>query len=221
MSPLRVMIVDDHRVVREGLHMALEIEEDIEVVGEAGEGREAVEKAQELKPDLILMDVMMPGMNGIDACQEIRELLPETRVVMLTASGDKESVTAALVAGAQGYVLKAASRDELLRALRAVGKGESILDPSVTRIVTEGFSRLVSRERAREVEQLTPREKEVLLLVTQGATNKEVAEGLVISEFTARNMVSNMLGKLGLSNRSELVRWAFEHELMNGEPDAP
>ncbi len=159
MSPLRVMIVDDHRIVREGLQMALEIEEDIEVVGEAGEGREAVEKAQELKPDLILMDVMMPGMNGIDACQKIRELLPETRVVMLTATGDQESVTASLVAGAQGYVLKAASRDELLRALRAVGRGESILDPSLKRIGTEGFARLVGRERQREVEQLTPREK--------------------------------------------------------------
>ena len=217
MSRLRVMIVDDHRVVREGLQLALEIEENIEVVGEAGEGREAVEKAQELKPDLILMDVMMPGMNGIDACQEIRELFPETRVVMLTASSDQESVTSSLVAGAQGYVLKAASRDELLRALRAVGRGESILDPSVTRIVTEGFSRLVGQERAREVEQLTPREKEVLLLVAQGATNREVAEQLVISEFTARNMVSNILGKLGLRSRSELVRWAFEHDVMREE----
>ena len=134
-----------------------------------------------------------------------------------TASGDQESVTAALVAGAQGYGLKAASRDELLRALRAVGKGESILDPSVTRIVTEGFSRLISREREREVEQLTPREKEVLLEVVQGATNKEVAGQLVISEYTARNMVGNILGKLGLRSRSELVRWAFEHDVMRGD----
>ena len=214
MTPLRVMIVDDHRVVREGLRMALEVEEDLEVVGEAGDGREAVDKAQELKPDLILMDVMMPGMNGIDACQEVRDLLPQTRVVMLTASGDAESVTASLVAGAQGYVLKAAGRDDLLRAIRAVGRGESILDPSVTSIVTQGFSRLVSQEKQREVEQLTPREKEVLLLVTQGSTNREVAEGLVISEFTARNMVSNILGKLELRSRSELVRWAFEHGVM-------
>ena len=214
MKPLRVMIVDDHRIVREGLRMALEVEEDMEVVGEAGEGREAVEKAQELKPDVILMDVMMPGMNGIDACQEVRNLLPQTGVVMLTASGDEESVTASLVAGAHGYVLKAAGREELLRALRAVGRGESILDSSVTRIVTEGFSRLVSRERQREVEQLTPREKEVLLLVAQGATNREVAGKLVISEFTARNMVSNILGKLDLRSRSDLVRWAFEHEVI-------
>jgi len=213
MKPLRIMIVDDHRMVREGLRMALEVEEDMEVVGEAGEGSEAVEKAQELKPDVILMDVMMPGMNGIDACQEIRNLLPQTGVVMLTASGDEESVTASLVAGAQGYVLKAAGRDELLRALRAVGKGESILDPSITKIVTEGFSRLVSQERQREIEQLTPREKEVLLQVAQGSTNREVASKLVISEFTARNMVSNILGKLELRSRSELVRWAFEHEV--------
>ena len=217
MSPMRVMIVDDHRVVREGLRMAIEIEEDIDVVGEAGEGREAVEKAQELKPDLVLMDVMMPVMNGIDACQEIRNLMPETRVVMLTASGDEESVTASLVAGAHGYVLKAAGRDELLRALRGVGRGESILDPAVTKIITDGFSSLVSKERQREVDQLTPREMEVLLLVSHGSTNREVADKLVISEFTARNMVSNILGKLGLRSRSELVRWAFEHQVMRGE----
>ena len=212
MSPLRLMIVDDHQIVREGLRFALEVEEDIEVIGEAGEGKEAIQKALELKPDLVLMDVMMPGMNGVDACQEIRNLLPQTRVVMLTASGDEESVTASLVAGAQGYVLKAAGRDELLRAIRAVAQGESILDPSVTKLVTERFSKLVSLERQREVEQLTPREKEVLLIVAQGSTNKEVGAKLNISDFTARNMVSNILGKLGLTNRSELVRWAIQHE---------
>ena len=124
-----------------------------------------MERAQELKPDVILMDVMMPGMNGIDACQEIRNLLPQIGVVILTASVEEESVTASPGAGAQGYVPKAAGRDELLKALRAVGRGESILDPSVTKIVTEWFSRLIVRERQREVEQLTPREKQVLLLV--------------------------------------------------------
>ncbi|MBI4298290.1 MAG: response regulator transcription factor [Chloroflexi bacterium] len=214
MSPLRVMIVDDHQVVREGLRKVLEVEENIEVVGEAGDGRQAVDKAQELKPDVILMDVMMPGMNGIDACQEIKGLLPRTAVVMLTASGLAESVTASLVAGAQGYVLKVVGRDELVRAIRAVGRGESILDPSVTRIVTEGFSRLVGQERQREVERLTSREKEVLLLVARGETNREVAERLVISEFTARNTVSNILGKLGLRNRSELVRWALNNRVV-------
>jgi len=213
-SRLKVMIVDDHQVVREGLRKVLEIEEDIEVVGEAGDGRQAVVKAQELKPDVVLMDVLMPGTNGIDACQEIKGLLPETAVLMLTASAQAESVTSALVAGAQGYVLKVVGRDDLVRAIRAVSRGESILDPSVTRIVTEGFSRLVTRERQREVEQLTAREKEVLLLVVQGATNREVAERLVISEFTARNTVSNILGKLGVRTRSELVRWAFEHKIV-------
>lgn len=219
MKPLRIMIVDDHRVLREGLRMALEVEEDMEVVGEAGEGSEAVVKAQGLEPDVILMDVMMPGMSGIDACQEIKNLLPQIGVVMLTASGDEESVTASLVAGAQGYVLKAAGRDELLQALRAVGRGESILDSSVTRIVTERFSRLISQEKQREVGQLTSREKEVLLLIAQGATNREVADKLVISEFTARNMVSNILGKLALRSRSDLVRWAFEHGMIVGADD--
>jgi DNA-binding NarL/FixJ family response regulator len=210
-SPLRMMVVYDHRVVRDGLRMALEIEEDIDVVGQAVDGREVVEKAQELKQDLGLMGIMMLGMEGIAACQEIRNLLPATQGVMLTASGDEESVTTFLMAGAQGYVLKAAGRDELLRAIRGVGRRECIMDPSVTkdrhrRVLTPGCS-----ERQREVEQLTPREKEILLLVSQGFTNREVAENLVISEFTARNMVSNILGKLGLRSSSELVRWAFEH----------
>ena len=211
------MIVDDHRVVRDGLRLALEIEEDLEVVAEAGDGAEAVAKAKEFRPDLILMDVMMPGMSGIDACQEIKNALPEIGVVMLTASGNQESVTASLVAGAQGYVLKAAGREELLQAIRTVGGGGSILDPAVTKIVIEGFSRLVGREKQRELEQLTNREKEVLLLVAQGSTNREIAENLVISEYTARNIVSSILGKLELSNRSEVVRWAFEHDVMREE----
>ena len=213
MGALRVMIVDDHRVVREGLRMALEVEEDIEVVAEAGDGSEAVAKAQDVRPDLILMDVAMPTMSGIDACHEIKDLLPDTRVVMLTASAAEESVTEALLAGAHGYVLKAAGRDDLLQAIRAVARGESILDPSVTKIVTERFSWLVGQEKQRELDLLTPREKEVLGLVADGATNKEVAGRLVISEYTARNTVSNILGKLGLRTRSELVRWALEHGL--------
>ena len=213
MGALRVMIVDDHRVVREGLRMALEVEEDIEVVAEAGDGSEAVAKAQDVRPDLILMDVAMPTMSGIDACHEIKDLLPDTRVVMLTASAAEESVTEALLAGAHGYVLKAAGRDDLLQAIRAVARGESILDPSVTKIVTERFSWPTSQEKQRELDLLTPREKEVLGLVADGATNKEVAGWLVISEYTARNTVSNILGKLGLRTRSELVRWALEHGL--------
>ena len=213
MGALRVMIVDDHRVVREGLRMALEVEEDIEVVAEAGDGSEAVAKAQDVRPDLILMDVAMPTMSGIDACHEIKDLLPDTRVVMLTASAAEGSVTEALLAGAHGYVLKAAGHDDLLQAIRAVARGESILDPSVTKIVTERFSWPTSLEKQRELDLLTPREKEVLGLVADGATNKEVAGRLVISEYTARNTVSNILGKLGLRTRSELVRWALEHGL--------
>ena len=218
MKRLRVMIADDHQVVREGLREVLELEEDIEVVGDAGDGREAVQKALALRPDVILMDVMMPEMSGIDACQEIREQLPETAVLMLTASGEAESVTASLVAGANGYLLKVSGRDELVRGIRSVGEGHSILDPLVTTAVTAGFSRLVSQELEREVEQLTPREHEVLLLVAQGATNREIGDRLVIAQYTARNTVSNILGKLGLRNRSELVRWAMEHNVLEEDP---
>ena len=222
MGKLRILIVDDHRIVREGLRMALEVEQDIEVVGEAGEGSEAVRLAMELSPDLVLMDVMMPGMNGIDACQEIRNLQSETKVLMLTASDDAESVSAALVAGAQGYFLKIGSGEELIKAVRAVGSGHSILDPKITRTVTERFARLVNQEREREVDQLTPREIDVLLQVAQGSTNREIGEKLVISEYTARNTVGNILGKLGLKNRSELVRWSYQHGLMGrAEPESP
>ena len=220
MRKLRIIIADDHRIVREGLRMALEVEQDFEVVGEAGEGSEAVRLARELDPDVVLMDVMMPGMNGIDACQEIRNLQSKTKVLMLTASDDAESVSASLVAGAQGYFLKIGGSEELVKAVRSVGNGQSILDPTITRAVTERFARLVSREMQREVDQLTPREMEVLLLVAQGSTNREIGEQLVISEYTARNTVGNIFGKLGLKNRSELVRWSYQHELMGkAEPE--
>lgn len=218
MSRVRIMLVDDHRMVRDGLRATLAIEGEFEIVGEAGDGKEAVVKALNLKPSLILMDVVMPGMSGIDACQEIRNVLSECRVVMLTALDDTESVTAALMAGAQGYVLKTSGRDDLLQALRAAARGESVLDPGVMNHVIQGFTQLVRRERERLVEQLTPREKDVLLLVAQGLTNKEIAQHLVISEYTARNNVSNMLGKLGLQHRSELVRWAIEHGAVKLEP---
>lgn len=210
---LGVLIVDDHRMLRESLRLALEREDGIEVVGEAGDGVSAVRLALELEPDVVLMDVDMPGLNGIDACQEIRDARPDAKVLFLSASAERQSVTAALVAGAKGYVVKVAGHDDLVRAIRAVGRGESILDPTVTQGIASELARLVTQEKRRDVEQLTPREQEVLLLVSGGATNREVASDLVISEYTAKNVVSNLLGKLGLRNRSELVRWAYEHDL--------
>ena len=214
MSALRVMIVDDHTMVREGLRMALEAEEDIRVVGEAGDGEQAIKLAQELRPDLVIMDVAMPGMTGIDACQEIRHLLPDTRVVMLTASGDREAVTASLLAGATGYVVEIAGAAELVRAVKAVGSGQVMLPSEMMSSVIDEWRRLLVDARQRDLEQLTRREREVLLLVAQGLTNREVAARLVISEYTARNMVGSVLAKLGLKNRSELVRWAFEHQVV-------
>jgi DNA-binding NarL/FixJ family response regulator len=212
------MIVDDHTMVREGLRMALEAEEDIRVVGEAGAGEQAIRLAGELKPDLVLMDVAMPGMTGIDACQEIRRLLPDTKVVMLTASGEKEAVTASMLAGATGYVLKIAGTAELVRAIRTVADGRMMLPAETMNEVVDEWRRLLIDARQRDVEQLTRREGDVLMLVAQGLTNREVGGKLVISENTARNMVGSVLGKLGLKNRSELVRWAFEHKLMSAPP---
>lgn len=214
MAAMKVLIADDHRLVRDGLRASLEGQDDFVVVGEAGDGNEAVLRARELKPDLVLMDLEMPGTSGIDACQEIRDILPDTKVLILTAASNRESVVGSLLAGAQGYLLKLSGEEDLLRSLRAIGRGETILDPAVAGMIAEGFTEFVKGENQREVEQLTPREKEALVLIGQGSTNKEIAAELVISEFTARNMVSNILGKLGLKNRAELVAWAFEHDII-------
>ena len=215
MAVTRIMIVDDHVMVRDALRSALDAEDDLRVVGEAGEGREGVKKAQELSPDVVLMDIAMPGMNGIDACHEIRDLLPGTKVLMLTASQDEESWTASMLAGAQGYVLKVSGQEEILHAVREVRRGNSIWDPRVLSEMIERFRRLIEIESVREVDQLTPREKEVLVLVARGATNKEIGAELVISPLTARNTVSNILGKLGCENRYQLMRWALDHRLMD------
>ena len=214
MGIMRIVIVDDHTVVRDALRTTLDAEDDINVVGEAGDGKQGVQKAQELNPDLVLMDIAMPGMNGIDACHEIRDLLPDTKVLMLTASQDEESWTASMLAGAQGYVLKVSGQEEILHAIREVGRGNSIWDPRVLAEMIERFRRLIEIESLREVEQLTPREKEVLVLVARGATNKEIGTRLGISPLTARNTVSNILGKLGCENRYQLMRWALDHRLM-------
>ncbi len=214
MAAMKVLIADDHRLVRDGLRASLEGQDDFVVVGEAGDGNEAVLRARELKPDLVLMDLEMPGTSGIDACQEIRDILPDTKVLILTAASNRESVVGSLLAGAQGYLLKLSGEEDLLRSLRVIGRGETILDPAVAGMIAEGFMEFVKGENQREVEQLTPREKEALVLIGQGSTNKEIAAELVISEFTARNMVSNILGKLGLKNRAELVAWAFEHDII-------
>lgn len=209
----RLMIVDDHEVVRMGLRAALDVEPDFTVVAEASSGAEAIEKARAHRPDIVLMDVRMDGMDGIEACRELRSAFPETRVLMLTSFAEEETVVAALLAGAAGYVLKNVARSRLLEALRSVARGESLLDSRVTRGVVE---KLVSSRvgQSEEEGELTAREREVLVLIAEGATNKEIAAKLVVSENTARNHVSHILGKLGFSRRSEAAAYAVKKGLV-------
>ena len=214
MPSIRIMIVDDHEVVRSGLKAILEPEEDLEVVGEASSGNEAVEKVPLLDPDLVLMDVRMEEMSGIEACRLIKSVHPQVNVLMLTSFGDEEAVMAAIMAGASAYLLKNVGRTELIRAIRGVAAGQNLLDPAVTKRVMERLAQLSTREEEREVEGLSGREKQVLALVARGSTNKEIGEILVISEHTARNHVSHILDKLGLTRRSEAAVFAAEHGLL-------
>lgn len=208
----RLMIVDDHEVVRMGLRAALEIEADFAVVAEASTGKEAIEKARAHQPDIVLMDVRMEGMDGIEACREIRSEFPDIRVLMLTSYAEEETVVAALLAGAAGYVLKNVGRTRLLEALRSVARGESLLDSKVTRGVLEKL--VAGKSKQEPDDDLTPREKEVLTLIAEGATNKEIAAKLVVSENTARNHVSHILAKLGFSRRSEAAAYAVRKGLV-------
>ena len=217
MKRIKVMIVDDHEVVRLGLRTALELEDDMEVVGDVGDAQVTLREAEIKGPDVVLMDVRMPGMDGIQACRLLRECLPETRVLMLTSYSAEEAVMASIMAGASGYLLKNTRRADLLSAVRSAAKGESLLDPSVTNRVLSRLRALTVKEQERDVALLSQREKEVLALVAHGLTNKEIASKLVISENTARNHVSRILDKLGLSRRSEAATFAAQHRLVKRE----
>ncbi len=216
---IRVMIVDDHEVVRLGLVSALEAEDDIEVVGQFGNARVALNEAETSRPDVVLMDVRMPELDGIQACHMMRESLPETKVVMLTSYSDEEAVLASIMAGASGYLLKNTGRMDLLAAVRSAAKGESLLDPGVTSGVLSKLKDLAEKEQDREAALLSGREREVLALVADGNTNKEIAAALVISENTARNHVSRILDKLGMTRRSEAATFAAQHGLLTPRPD--
>lgn len=215
MSPTRVVLVDDHEVVRLGLMTLINDQEDLQVVAEAGDAVEALRVVEDHRPQVVLMDLRLPGKGGIEATREITENFPETRVVVLTSFADDDLVVQAIGAGAAGYILKQVGNDELLRAIRAAARGESVLDPSTT-------SRLINRVRAleREVDQnafreLSPREIDVLRELAGGSSNPEIGEALNLSEKTVRNYVSNILQKLQLSNRVELATYAVEHNLFD------
>jgi DNA-binding NarL/FixJ family response regulator len=211
--PIRVLLVDDHGVVRRGLRGFLELLDDVEVVGEAENGRQGVDAALRLDPDVVLMDLVMPELDGIGAIAEIKTARPETEIVALTSFIEEDKVTAALEAGASGYLLKDAEADDVAAAIRDAYNGEVHLDPAVARLLAQ---RMRARRDTEPVEPLTDREKEVLALVGKGMANKEIAYELGITERTARTHVSNILGKLGLASRTQAALWAVEHRLVPG-----
>ena len=202
---IRILLVDDQALFREGLHTLLSVWPDLEVVGEAGDGEEALEAAAQLKPDVILMDLHMPVLNGVAATRRLRETQPQSRVIVLTTFDDDEYVFDGLRAGAVGYLLKDVSSEKLVEAIRATARGESFLQPSIAAKVVAEFARLNQRPSPPQplVEPLSERELEILRLVATGASNKEIAAQLYIAEGTVKNHVSNILGKLGVRDRTQ------------------
>jgi DNA-binding NarL/FixJ family response regulator len=210
---IRVLLVDDHGVVRRGLRGYLELLDDIEVVGEAENGLLAIEAVDELEPDVVLMDLVMPQLDGIGAIGRIKADHPAVQIVALTSFIEEEKVTAALAAGASGFILKDADADDVAAAIRAAHNDEVHLDPAAARILAQGMR---ARSNAPAVEPLTERELEVLALVGRGRSNKEIATELGITERTARTHVSNILGKLNLSSRTQAALYAVDHRLVPG-----
>lgn len=209
--PIRVLLVDDHAVVRMGLRAFFDLQPDIDVVGEAADGSEGVAMARRLTPDVILMDLLMPNMDGVTAIGRIKAEMPETEIVTMTSFIEEEKVTAALEAGASGYVLKDAEAEEVAQAIRAAYAGEVHLDPQVARLLAQ---RMRAKKDPEPVEPLTDREKDVMRLLGQGMSNKDIGATLFITERTARTYVSNILGKLGLASRTQAALWAVEHKLV-------
>jgi DNA-binding NarL/FixJ family response regulator len=218
MDPIRVVICDDHALFRRGLSMVLESEPGIEVVGEAEDGEAVVQAVEELAPDVVLMDVRMPKLSGIEATKAIAESAPTTRIVMLTVSDEEEDLYEAIKAGAAGYLLKEISIEEVAEAIRSVVSGQSLITPSMASKLLAEFSNLSKKAEARQAvptPQLTSRELEVLKLVAQGMSNKEIAAELYISENTVKNHVRNILEKLHLHSRMEAVVYAVREKILD------
>lgn len=217
---IRILIVDDHEVVRMGLRGLLERNPGFTVVGEAGSADEAIQKADETPVDVVVMDVRMPDGSGIEACRVIRQNHPDTKVIMLTSYADDEAVFASVMAGASGYVLKQIGSQELVDAIRTVAMGGSLLDPTVTGQLLNRM-RSLSHRGGDAAEELTEHERNILALIAEGKTNKEIAATLYLSEKTVRNYVSSLLSKLGLSNRTEAAAYAVRKQLLGEIPRRP
>jgi DNA-binding NarL/FixJ family response regulator len=205
MSPTRVFLLDDHEVVRRGLREMLDAEDDLTVVGEAGTAEEALARVPATTPDVAVLDVRLPDGDGVEVCREIRSKHPEVSCLMLTSFADDEAVYAAVMAGASGYVLKQVRGDDLVDAIRRVGRGESLLDPAVT---TRLLERLRGDPEDDQLAKLTPQERRLLDLMAEGLTNRQIGERMFLAEKTIKNYVSNLLAKLGMSRRTEAAVYA-------------
>lgn len=213
-APIRVLIVDDHAVVREGLRTYLELSDVVEIVGEARNGREAVEQVRRTHPDVILMDLLMPEMDGIAATRAIKEIAPEARIIVLTSFTDNEHVMPALRAGAIGYLLKDVGAEDLVRAIQGAQQGQAQLHPDVAQRLMEQVTTPKAPGSDRPASVLTPREIEVLRLIANGMSNKEIARALVLNERTVKGHVSNILSKLGLADRTQAALYAVREGLV-------
>jgi len=216
--PLRLLVVDDHEVVRAGLIAYLDRRPGFEVVASAGTVAEAVAQAQRFIPDLVLMDVSLPDGSGIEACRRIHDEQPNVPVVFLTSSPDEVDVFDAIVAGARGYVLKQTRTAELVRTLEAVGRGESMLDPAVTGMILDHVRRIADGTAADADIGLTPREKEILPLLAEGRTNREIAAAVFLSDKTVKNYVSSILAKMDLERRAQVFGYVARHHPLRSQP---
>jgi two-component system response regulator DevR len=215
-APLRVMLVDDHEIVRDGIKAMLDVEDDIIVTAQAGTVRDAVDEAHRTRPDVVVMDVRLADGSGIEATREIRADHPDTRVLMLTSFADDEALFASIMAGASGYVLKQVKSGDLLRAIRAVGAGDSLLDPSVTSAVLDRLRRGKHLMKDEKLARLSPQEERILTLVADGRTNKEIGDELRLAEKTVKNYVSSILSKLEVARRAEAAAYLARHTTTPG-----
>ena len=214
--PLRLLVDDDHEVVRQGLVAMLDRRPGFEVVAQAGSVAESIDQARLHQPDIVVMDVRLPDGSGVEACRAIRDELPGTRVIMLTSFPDDEAVLSAIVAGASGYLLKQIRARDLVAALEAVGRGESLLDPAVTERVLERIRRIALGDTNDELSVLTPQERKILMLVAEGKTNKEIAADVFLSDKTVKNYVSSILSKLNLERRAQAAAFVAKQRTDRG-----
>ena len=215
MTKIRILLADDHTLVRRGIRALLETQADFEIVGEAATGTEAIEKVHTLAPDVVLMDIGMPELDGLEATARIKREMPSANVLLLTIHDDANYLFRALTVGASGYILKGAEVSDLVLALQAVQRGEVYLQPSVAKLLVGDYLKRANGTEQAQIEELTPRQREILTFIADGLTNQQIADQLVLSPFTVATHRANIMQKLNLHNRTELIRYAMQHRLID------